>query len=158
MSNFQIACCSVTKSCLTLCDIMNCSTSGFPVLYHLHEFAPTHVHSVSDVIHLILCCPLCLLPLIFPSIRVVSNELALCIRWPKDWSFNFSINPFNEYSGLISFRIDWFDLLAARDSQESSLAPQFKSINSSVFSFLYGATLTSIHDYWENHSFDYIKA
>ena len=102
---------------------MDCSAPGFPVLHHLPEFAQTHVHSVSDVIHLILCCPLCLLPLIFPSIRVVSNELALCIRWPKDGSFNFSINHFNEYSGLISFRIDWFDLLAVQGTLRSFLWP-----------------------------------
>ena len=80
--------------------------------------------------HLILCCPLLLLTSIFPSIRVFSNELALCIRWPKSWSFHFSISPSNEYSGLISFRIDWFDLLAVQGTQESSPTPQFKSINS----------------------------
>ena len=85
--------------------------------------------------HLIHCYPLLLLPSIFPSIKVFSNELAVCIRWPKDWSFSFSISPSNEYSGLISFRIDWFDLLA-RDSQESSPAAQFKSIGSSVLSLL----------------------
>ena len=109
---------------------MDCSAPGFPVLHHLPEFAQTHVHSVSDVIHLILCCPLCLLPLIFPSIRVVSNELALCIRWPKDWSFNFSINPFNEYSGLISFMIDWFDLLVVQGTLKSLL--QHHSLKASV--------------------------
>ena len=82
----------------------------------------------------------------FVSIRIFSNELVLCIRWPKYWSFSFSISPSNEYSGLISFRIDWLDLLAVQgDSQESSPAPQFKSINSSALSFLYGPTLTSVH-------------
>ena len=107
--------------------------------------------------HPILCCPLLLLPSIFPSIRVFSNELVLCIRWPKYWSFSFSINPSNVYSGLISFRIDWFDLQGCpRDSQESSPTPQFKNINSSVLSFLYSPTLTSIHDYWKNHSSDYV--
>ena len=105
--------------------------------------------------HLILCHPLILLPSIFHSIRVFSNESALCIRWPKYWSFSFSISSSNEYSGLISFRIDWFDLLAVQESQESSPAPQFKCINSSVLSLLYGLTLTSIHDHWKNHSFDY---
>ena len=105
--------------------------------------------------HLILCHPLLLLPSIFPSSRVFSNESFLCIRWPKYWSFSFSISPSNEYSGLISLRIDWLDLLAnPRDSQALSPAPQFKSINSSVVSFLYSPTLTSIHDYWKNHSFD----
>ena len=105
--------------------------------------------------HLILCRPLLLLPSIFSSIRVFSNESVLHIRWPKVLSFNFSVSPSNEYSRLISFRIDWLDLLAVpRDSQESSLTLQFKSINSSVLSFLYISTLTPIHDYWKNHSFD----
>ena len=87
-----------------------------PILHYLLEFAQTHVHWVNDVIpnHLIFCRPLLLLPSIFPSIRVFSNELALRIRWPKDWNFSFSISPSSEYSGLISFRIDWFDLLAVR--------------------------------------------
>ena len=87
--------------------------------------------------------------------RVFSSELALQIRWPKCWSFSFSISPSNEYSGLISFKVDWFDLLAVRDSQESSPVPQFKSINSLVLQFLYGPTLTSVYDYWKNHNFDY---
>ena len=85
--------------------------------------------------HLILCCPLLLLPSIFPSISVFSSESALRIRWPKYWSFSFCISPSNEYSGLISLRIDWFDLLSVKDSQESSPTPQFKSINSSVSAF-----------------------
>ena len=104
--------------------------------------------------HLILCRSLLLLPSIFPSITVFSKESVLQIRWPKYWSFSFSISPSNEYSRLISFRIDWFDLLAI-DSQESSPIPQFKSIYSLELSFLYGPNLTSIHDYWINHSFDY---
>ena len=104
--------------------------------------------------HLILCHPLLLLPSIFPSIRVFSNELALHIRWQKYWHFNFSISPSNEYSGLISFRIDWFDLLAVQGIFKSSPATQFNSINSFVLSLLYGPTLTSIHDYWKSHSFD----
>ena len=100
--------------------------------------------------HLILCCPLLLLPSIFPSIRVFSNESVLCIRWPKYWSFSFSISPSNKYSGLISFRIDWLDLLAVQEIQESAPTPQFKSINSLVLSFLNGPTLTFIRDYWKN--------
>ena len=105
---------------------------------------------------LFLCRPL-LLPSIFPSIRVFSNESALRIRWPKYWSFSFSISPSSEYSGLISFRMDWFNLLAVHGaSEESSPTPQFKSINSSALSLLYGPTLTSIHDYWRHHSFDYM--
>ena len=105
--------------------------------------------------HLILCCPLLLLPPIPPSNRVFSNESILHMRWPKYWSFSFSISPSNEHPGLISFRMDWVDLLCSpRDSQESSPTPQFKSINSSALSFLYSPTLTSIHDYWKNHSLD----
>ena len=104
------------------------------------------IESVMPSNHLILCRPL-LLPSVFPNIRVFSSESALCIRWPKYWSFSFSTSPSNKYSGLISFRIDWLDLLAVQGTlQESSLAPQFESINSSVLSLLYGPTLTSIHD------------
>ena len=102
--------------------------------------------------HLILCCPRLLLPSIFPSIRVFCNESALLIRWPKYWSFSFSISPSSEYPGLISFRMDWLDLLAVQGILESSPAPQFKSINSSVLSLLYSPALTAIHDYWKNHS------
>ena len=105
---------------------------------------------------LILCRPLLLLPSVFPSIRVFSNESALHIRWLKYWSLSFNISPSNEYSGLpinISFRMDWFlSPCCPRDSQESSPTPQFKSINSSVLSLLYSPTFTSMHDYWKNHS------
>ena len=112
--------------------------------------------SVMPSNHFILSCLLLLLPSIFPSIRVFSNESILRIRQPKYRSFNVSISPSNEHSGLISFRIDWFDLLAVQeDFQESSPALQFKSINSLALSLLYGPILTSIHDYWKNHSFDY---
>ena len=104
--------------------------------------------------HLILCCPLLLLPSIFPSIRVFSNESALHISWPKYWSF--SISPSNEYSGLISFRIGWFDLLAVQGTLKTPPAPQFESINSLVLNLDFCPTLTSIHDYWKNHSFDYM--
>ena len=105
--------------------------------------------------HLILCRPLLVPPSIFTSIRVFSKESVLCIRWPKDWSFSFSISPSNEYSGQISFRTDWFDLLVVQGTlKESSPTPQFKSINSSVLSFLHSPTFTSIHDHWKNHSLD----
>ena len=104
--------------------------------------------------HLILCHPLLFPPSMFPSIRVFSKESVLLIRWPKYWSFNFSISPSNEYSELISFRIDCFDLLQSKGLSRVFPTPQFKSINSSVLSFLYSPTLTSIHDYWKNHSFD----
>ena len=104
--------------------------------------------------YLILCHPLLLLPSIFPNIRVFSNESALCIRWPKYWSFSFNISPSNEHLGLISFRMDWLDLCSPRDSQESSPTPQLKSINSSALSLFYSPTLTSIHDHRKNHSLD----
>ena len=105
--------------------------------------------------HLILCHPILPLPSIFPSIRVFSNESALHIRWPEYWSASFSINPSNEYIGLISFRIEKFYTLAPRDSHESSSAPQFESISFSALSLLYHLILTSILDYWKKHSFDY---
>ena len=125
---------------------------SFTVSWSLFKFTSTELVTLSS--HLILCCPLLLLPSIFPSIKVFSNELALHIRWPKYWSFSI-ISP-NKYSGLISFRIDWFDLLAVQGILERLLQPpQFKSISSLVLSLLYGWTLTSICDYWKNHSFDY---
>ena len=105
--------------------------------------------------HLILCHPLFLSPSIFPSIRVFSNKSVLHIRWPKYWSFSFNISSSSEYSGLISFRMDLVGSpCSPRDSQESSPIPQLKSINSSALRFPYCPTLTSIHDYCENHSFD----
>ena len=106
------------------------------------------IESVMPSNYLILHRPLRLLPPVPPSINIFSNESALCIRWPKCWSFSFNFSPFNEYSELISFRIDRFDLLAVPGTfKESSPAPQFKSINSSAFNFLYSLTLTSIHDH-----------
>ena len=104
--------------------------------------------------HPLLCCPLLLLPSVFPSIRVFSSESVLHIRWPKYWSISFSISPSNKYSRLISFRIDWLDLLAVQGTLKSSPTPQFKSINFSALSLLFGPTLTSIHNYWKNHIFD----
>ena len=111
------------------------------------------IESVMPSNHLILCHPLLLLPATFPSIRVFSIKSVLLIRWPKYWSFSFSISPSNEHPGLISFRMDWFDL-AVQGTQESSPTPQFKSINSLALSFLYSPTLTSVHNYWKNHRFD----
>ena len=150
---------SVAQSCLTLCDPMNCSMPGLPVHHQLPEFTQTHVHCVSDAIqpshprH-----PLLLLPSISPIIRVFSNESVLRIRWPKfqSQSFSFNISPSNEHPGLVSFRMNWLDLLAVQGthSQESSPTPQFKSINSSALSFLYSPTLTPIRDYWKNHSLE----
>ena len=104
--------------------------------------------------HLIFCHSLLLLPSIFPSIRVFSDESILRISWPKYWSFSFSISPSDEYSGLIPFRMDWLGLFAVQGTLKSSPTPQFKSINSLVLSFLYGSHLTSIHDCWKNYSFD----
>ena len=144
--------CSVTKSCSTLCDPMDYSTPGFPVLHYLPEFTQTHVHRFSDAIQ-----PSHSLSLhsLFPLnllIRVFSNESVLCIRWPKYWSC--SISPSNEYSGLISFRTDWFDLLAIQGTLK-----RIHQHHSSKASFgaqlLYGPTFTCVRDYWKNHSFDY---
>ena len=114
---------SVAQSCPTLCDPMNHSTPGLPVHHQLPEFTHTHVHRVSDAIQPshILCRPLLLLPPIPPSIRVFSNESTLCMRWPKYWSFSFSIIPSKEYAGLISFRMDWLDLLVVRGTLKSLL-------------------------------------
>ena len=115
---------SVTQWCLTLFDSMDCSTPGFLPVYHpLPELAQTHVHQFGDATqnHLILCYPLLLLPSTFPSSRVFSSELALCIRWPKYWHFSFSISPSHDYLGLISFRMDWLDLLGVQGILKSPL-------------------------------------
>ena len=103
------------------CDSLNWSMLGFPILQYFPEFVQTHIHWTISSNHVILCHPLLLLPSIFPSITVSFNESALCIRWPKYWNFNFSISPSNEYSDLISFRIDWFDLLAVQGTLKSLL-------------------------------------
>ena len=133
---------------------MNCSMPGFPVFTISRSLLKLmSIELVMPSNHFIFCRPL-LLPSIFPSIRVFSNESVLCIRWPKYWSFSFSISSSNEYSGLISFRIDWFDLLAGQGTLKSPPIPQLNIINSSVLSFLYNPTLRSIHDYWKNHNFD----
>ena len=100
-------------------------------------------------------CPHPLLPSIFPSIRAFSSDLALCTRWLKDWSFNFSISPSNEYTELISFRMDWFVFLEVQGTLKSLL--QHHSSEASALSLLYGSTLTFTHDSWENHSFDYVE-
>ena len=110
--NTNLPCsCLLTQSCLTLCNPMDCSTPGFPVFRPLPSLLKLiSFKSVMPSNHLVHCRPLLLLPSIFPSIRVSSNELGLRFRWPKYWSFSFSISPSNDYSGLISFKIDWFDL------------------------------------------------
>ena len=113
---------SVAQSCPTLCDPLGCSMPGLPVHHQLLEFTQTHVHRVGDPSNpLILLCPLLLLPSIFPSIRVFSNESVLCIRWPKYWSFSFSISPSNEHPGLISCSMDWLDFLAVQGTLKSLL-------------------------------------
>ena len=146
-------CCSIAQSCPTLCNPTDCSMPGFclsqspriclnscPLIRWCHP--PSHPLSSPS-------------PPAFnlSSIRIFSSESASCTRWPKYWNFN--ISPSSEYSWLISFRIDCFDLLAVQGTlQESPSAPQFKSINSLAFSFFYCPSLTSVHDYWKNHSFD----
>ena len=120
--NLKVVFSSVTQSCLTLCDSMDCSTPGFPV--HHQPQILLKLMSVELVMpsnHLILCGPLLLLPSIFASIRVFSNESALRIRWPKYWSFSYNISPSSEHSGLISFRMDWLDLLAVQGTLNSLL-------------------------------------
>ena len=109
-------------SCVQLCDSMDCSKPGFLVHHQLPELTRMHIHRVCDAhIHLIPCCPLLLLLSIFPSIRVFTNESVFCIRCPKYWNFSFSISPSNEYSGLISFRMDWLDLLSVQGTLKSLL-------------------------------------
>ena len=141
----QTYCYSVTQSCPTVYNFMGHSIPGSPVLHQLLQLAQTHIHWVGDAIQ-----PsqprssLLLLPSIFPSIRVFSNESVLHIRWPKYWTFSFNLSPSNKYSGLISFSPEGNGLFGSpcspRDSQESSPTPQFKSINSSALSFLYSST------------------
>ena len=132
-------CCSVTQLCPTLSDPMAYSIPVFPIFHYLLKSAQMCVYSVGifrifysmPSIHLILFCPLLLLPSILPSIRLFSNRSALCIRWPKNWSLSFSIGPSNEYSGLSLFRIDWLDLLAIQETLKSLL--QHHSLKASVF-------------------------
>ena len=124
-------CCSVDKSCLTLCDPMDCSMPGLPILNRsLSLLKLMSIESMMLSNHLIPCHLLLLLSSIFLSIRIFSSESVLCIRWPKYWSFIFSISPSNEYSGLISFRIDWFDLLAIQGTLKSLF--QHHSLKASI--------------------------
>ena len=142
---------SVAQSCPTLCDPMNC----LPVHHQLPEFTQTHAHRVGDAIqpsHPLMSPPP---PAPNPSKHQdLFHESTLHMRWSKYWSFSFSISPSNEHRGLISFRMDWLDLLAVKEKSESSPTPQFKSVNLSVLSLLHSQTLTSIHDHWKNHSLD----
>ena len=139
-----------------LCDPMNCSTPGLPVHHQLPEFTQTYVHQVSDAIQpsnlLSPPCP----PAPNPSHHQrLFNESTLRMRWPKYWSFSFSIIPSKQHLGLISFRMDWLDLLAVQGTLKSLLQHySLKSINSSALSLLHSPTLTSIYDHWKNHSLD----
>ena len=144
---------SVTQSCPTLCNPIDCSTSGFPVHHELPE--PTQTLIITLVIpsnHFILCHSLLLPPSIFPRIRVFSSESVLHNRWPNYWSF--SISPSNEYSGLIPLGWTGWISLQSKGLSRVFSNTQLKSITSSVLNFLYSPTLTSIHHYWKNHSFD----
>ena len=135
---------SVTQSCPTLCDPMNRSMPGLPDHHQLPEFTQTHVHRVgNDTNHIILCHPLLLLTPIPPSIRVFSNESTLCMRWPKYWSFSFSIIPSKEIPGLISFRMDWLDLLAVQGTLKSLL--QHHSSKASILRHSAFFTVSHIH-------------
>ena len=126
---------SVGQSCLTLCDSMDFSTPGFPVHHQLTEILKLmSIESLMPTNHCILCHPLLLLPPVFPSIRVFSNDSVLCIRWPKYWSFSFSISPSNEYSGLIFFKIDWFDFPIVQGTLKSIL--QHHSLKASILQCL----------------------
>ena len=153
---------SVAQSCLTLCDPMNRSTpwitahqASLSINNSQSLLKPMSIEAVMPSNHLILCHPLLLPPSIFPGIRVFSNELVLLIRWSKYWSFSFSISPSNQYSWLISFRIDWFDLLAVQGTHKSLL--QYYGSKASILwrsAFFIVPTLTSIHDHWKNRFFD----
>ena len=137
---------SVTQSCPTLCDLMNCSTPGLPVHHQLPEFTQLmSIESVMPSSHLILCCPLLLLPPIPPSIRVFSNESTLLMRWPKYWSFRFNISPSNEHPGPVSFRTDWLDLLAVQGTLKSLL--QYHSSKASILQHSAFFTVQLSHPY-----------
>ena len=134
---------------------MNCSTPGLPSITNSwSSLRLMFIESVMPSSHLILCRPLLLLPPIPHSIGVFSNGSTLHMRWPKYWSFSFSISPSNEHPGLISFRMDWLDLLVVQQTLKSLL--QHHSLKASILrlSFLHSPTLTSIHDHWKNHSLD----
>ena len=153
MKSWLVQFSSVTQSCLTLCNPMDCSIPSFPGHHQFLELTQTHADRVMPSNHLILCHPLLLPPSIFPSIRIFSNESALRIRWPQSWSFSFSISPSSEYSGLISFRINWLDLLAVQGTLKSLL--QHHSLKALILwrSAFFTVQLShSIHDQWKNHS------
>ena len=145
----------VAQSCPTLCDPMDCSRPGLPV-HHQAPRACSDSCPSSQWYHLTIssCCPLLLLPSIFPNIRVFSNKSVPLIRWPKCWSFSFSISPSNEYSGLISFRMDWLQSKGLSRIFSNTTVQKHQFFNSLVLSFLYSPTLRSIYDSWKNHSLE----
>ena len=146
---------SAGKSCLTLCNAMDCSMPGFPVHHQLPNLLKLmSIELLMASNHLIFCRPLLLLPSIFPSIKVFSNESVLSIRWPKYCTFSFSISPSNEYSRLISLRMDWLNLFAVQGTLKSLLqhhSSKASILRHSTFSMVH---LTHPYDYWKNHSFD----
>ena len=143
---------SVSQSRPTLCYIMGAASQGSLFITNSQSLLKLiFIRSVMPPNNFIFCLPLCLLSLIFPFIKVFSKESVLPKRCPKFWRFSFSIGPSNKYSGLISFSIDWLSRLAV---QGTSSTPLFKRINSMALSLLYGPNLTSMYDYWKNHSFD----
>ena len=146
-----LRCSFFTQSCPNICDSMDCSMPSFPVLHQTQSLLTLmSIKSMMASNHLIFCHPLLLLPPVFPSIRVFSNELALHIRWPKYWSFSFSISPSSEYSGLISFRIDWLDLLAVKWTLKSPLQHYNSKASNLWSSAFFMVQLTSIHDYTDH--------
>ena len=145
---------SVVQSCLTLSNQgLHACQASLSITNSRWLLKLMSIELVMPSNHLILCCPL-LLPSVFPSIRVVSKELVLHIRWTKYWSFSFNISPSNEYPGPISFRMDWLNLLAVQGTGKSLLQNTVQKHQLFMLSFLYSPTLTSIHDCWKNHSFD----
>ena len=145
---------SVTQSCLTFCNPMDCSTSGFPVYHQLLELTQTHIHWVSDVIQPSHHMSSPSSASIFLSIRVFSSESVLCIRKSNYCSFSFSTSPSNEYSWPISFRMDWLDLLEVQGTLKNLLRHHSSEVSILQCSAFIMVQLTAIHDYWKNHSFD----
>ena len=137
----------IAQSCPTICDLMDCSMSGFPGHHQQSLLILLAIESVTPSNNLILCHPLLLLPSISPNIRVFYSESVLHIRWPKYWSFSLSISPSNECSGLISFGLTGLISLQSKGLSRVFFSTTFKSINPLAFSLLYGPILTSVHDY-----------
>ena len=143
-----------TQSCPTLTPWTAAHQASLSITNSRSLLKLMSIESVMPSNHLILCHPLLLPPSVFPSIRVFSNESVLCIRWPKYWSFNFSISPSNEYSRLISFMIDWLDLPAVQGTLKSLLQHHNSKASILLHSTFFMVQLTSTHDYWKNHSID----